>query len=275
MPKRVIFEKQAAFIAESRLTMTQKEMSEALGVSKYAVWRHLTETGQRLPLDQAKALGRKAASEKLKGRSIFTPEQDEILKRDLLKYPVKVLAKRIGVSGTALNTRIKQLGLVIPLEIIQRNIQMGRLKKGNIPPNKGQKMDAATREKIAHTWFVKGHLPHNTLSDGEITIRHQKSNPSGKNPKPYKFIRLAQGRWVELHRHLWRQANGPIPKNHVVVFRDGDTMNCELDNLELITRKENMLRNSITVFPPELRQTVKLTRELQKAIIGQKKNKSE
>ena len=41
---------------------------------------------------------------------------------------------------------------------------------------------------------------------------------------------MAKSRWV------WEQANGPIPKGHVVILLDGDPMNCELGNLECVPR---------------------------------------
>lgn len=62
--------------------------------------------------------------------------------------------------------------------------------------------------------------------------------------KPDYICQKAGGRWVPYHRHLWEQENGPIPAGHNLIFRDGNTMNCALDNLELISRAENVKRNT-------------------------------
>jgi len=62
--------------------------------------------------------------------------------------------------------------------------------------------------------------------------------------KSYKYICLALGSWKPLHIYNWEKTNGKIPKGHCLWFKNGDTMNCELSNLELITRAENMNRNS-------------------------------
>lgn len=41
------------------------------------------------------------------------------------------------------------------------------------------------------------------------------------------------------HRHVWRQANGPIPRGFVVHHRNEDKTDNRLDNLELMTRAEH------------------------------------
>lgn len=45
------------------------------------------------------------------------------------------------------------------------------------------------------------------------------------------------------HRWLWEQAHGAIPKGYNVQFKDGDTLNCVLDNLYLISRKKQLRKN--------------------------------
>jgi hypothetical protein len=64
----------------------------------------------------------------------------------------------------------------------------------------------------------------------EIKVRDLKSGFSGDN------YELKQ-RWV------YEQKHGPIPDNMNVIFKDGNRQNCEIDNLELISKKENLLRN--------------------------------
>ena len=45
------------------------------------------------------------------------------------------------------------------------------------------------------------------------------------------------------HRWLWMQHNGEIPAGMCCVFKDKDTNNCVIENLMLITRKQNLFRN--------------------------------
>ncbi len=110
----------------------------------------------------------------------------------------------------------------------------GRLKPGHKPWNKGKSYTANGSEK---TWFKKGHLPHNTKEDHAISIRY---HVKGYH---YKYIRLSKGIWVLLHRHIWEAVNGQIPKGYNVCFKDKNTLNCNIENLELVSRQENMRRN--------------------------------
>ena len=73
-------------------------------------------------------------------------------------------------------------------------------------------------------------------------------NPNGRKNKPighekvcadgYVWIITEHGR-KQKHRWVWEQANGPVPPNHCIKFKDGDRTNCSLDNLYLVTRAEN------------------------------------
>lgn len=133
-----------------------------------------------------------------------------------------------------------------------------RFSSGHIPWNKGKSMEVVGR--MAETQFKLGNLPHNTKEDGHISIR--KDN----NGRIYKFIRVAKSKWVHLHRHIWTQAHGEIPRGKIVAFKDQNPMNCCLENLELITRSENMKRNTIHRYPEELKDLIRVRSKLKKTI---------
>lgn len=65
--------------------------------------------------------------------------------------------------------------------------------------------------------------------------------------------------WEYIHKRVWADAHGPIPKGHILRFRDGDRSNCALSNLELLTLEDNMRRNTVHNLPPEIRQVIQLT----------------
>lgn len=70
-------------------------------------------------------------------------------------------------------------------------------------------------------------------------------------------------RWVAVQRLVWEAANGPIPPGHIVVFKDGrirtEEAQITLGVLELISRGENMRRNSVhTRYPKEVALLVQL-----------------
>jgi len=119
--------------------------------------------------------------------------------------------------------------------------------------------------KMESTQFKKGGLPPNTKHDGAITLRHDKSN------KNYYYIRLSKAKWMPLHVKIYQDAYGPIPKNHIIVFKDRNTLNVTLDNLECITRQENMQRNTLHRLDPEIKQTIRVLTKLKKTIKNGKK----
>lgn len=134
-----------------------------------------------------------------------------------------------------------------------------RFKKGNKPWNTGIKtkelLSDIAKKGMAKTQFKKGNAPHNTKHDGAISIRHDKA-------RPYKHIRLAKGKWKLLHRHVWEQKHGKIPPKHIITFIDGDTMNCDISNLKMISMKENVKRNGIANYPPEAIKILKIRKQL-------------
>ena len=115
----------------------------------------------------------------------------------------------------------------------------GVFRKGHETFNKGKKMPAEVRAKVAHTMFKKGNLPHNAKGkqDGTITLRRDNRNA------PVYCIRLALGKWEYLSRHTWRQHHGEIPDGYLVIHKDGNPLNCDIDNLQLMSRGDNARRN--------------------------------
>ena len=114
----------------------------------------------------------------------------------------------------------------------------GVFKPGHETFNKGKKMPAEVKAKVEKTMFKKGNLPHNTKSKGDdISIRIDNRG------RKILHIRLGIGKWEYLSRHTWRSFYGEIPDGYCVAHKDGDTMNCRIENLELISRAETARRN--------------------------------
>ncbi|MNL55223.1 hypothetical protein D3C87_1786150 [compost metagenome] len=69
-------------------------------------------------------------------------------------------------------------------------------------------------------------------------------------------------RWHPVHRVVWIAANGPVPDDHIVVFKPGMRTNVleeiTADRLECITRGENAERNHPRARSPELAKLVQL-----------------
>jgi len=142
-----------------------------------------------------------------------------------------------------------------------------QFKPGHIPKNKGQKMPADVYEKVKHTMYKKGSKPYNTQPIGTI---HNRADTQGRL---YQYIKIKDCHWELLQRYVWTQANGEIPAGYVVIFLDGNYLNCELNNLQVISRRENMARNTIQRYPAELQEIMKLTCKLKRKTNGKQQTK--
>jgi hypothetical protein len=76
-------------------------------------------------------------------------------------------------------------------------------------------------------------------------ILHKPTFYNGRKFTPGKggYLRLSAGRNVKrilLHRIVWEDHFGPIPAGFVVMFRDGNRLNCAPSNLKLIGVKEQL-----------------------------------
>ncbi len=109
----------------------------------------------------------------------------------------------------------------------------GRFNKGHTPHNKGKKMSPEVYEKIKPTLFKKGQ-----------TINNRPVGSERIDKDGYAVVKVAEpNKWKLKHITIWESYNGPVPKNHCVIFLDGDIRNFNIDNLALITRAENLYLN--------------------------------
>jgi hypothetical protein len=187
------------------------------------------------------------------------------------KYIAELLGVTISkVYNTAWGAKVKKSPeyMLTPASgrIIEPSIP-NQFKPGHTPHNKGKQMDAEIYEKVAPTMFKKGNKPYNTKPNGTINLRADKTG------RFYQYIKIKDCQWELLQRHVWTQANGEIPTGSVVIFLDGNYLNCELSNLQVITRKENMARNTIQRYPAELQEVMKLTCKLKRKTNGKQQTK--
>jgi len=239
--------------------MSGTDMAIQMGVLKGVVNTFQKKNGYTTPKNVFIA----SRVEKQKLHSSATPEEDDFIKANYLTMPVKQMCRALNRSDVFFRTRLRQLGLTIPREIIEKRSLASQIKTGNIPLNKGKKIDPDLYERIKHTFFTKGHRPKNTLFVGAITIRH---NHIERGCSPYKFIRISEGIWEFLHRYNWMKENGPIPEGHMVAFKTPDTMNCDISNLKLISMEDNLIRNQYQDYPEEFIEVIQTRSLLNKTI---------
>ena len=181
-------------------------------------------------------------------------------------YEIKKVLKR---SINSINSKAYVLKLKKTIAFKRKEAQ--RLKttgkfyqfqKGYVSPNKGKKltefMSPEGIEASKKTRYQKGNQPHNIKANDGVIVDRVDSD--GRN---YRYIRLSKAKWVPLHRHLWEQAYGPIPENHIIIFKDNNTENAVLENLKCMSKAENMLRNSKYNYPEQIIPSMVLINKLE------------
>lgn len=197
------------------------------------------------------------------------PDTPTSVLSDEFNYPIHYiykLAERYNVKKSSAFMQSEYSGRIRPGQQSEASKQH-RFKPGHVPASKGKKLaDYCSPEGIQRSIksrFKKGNKPVSTLYDGAITIRQVKSKGVARW---YKFIRIREKEWEFYHRHIWKKANGAIPEGYNIVFKDGDTLNCTLDNLECISNAELAQRNTIHNLPEPIKELIYLRTSLKKQI---------
>ena len=197
-------------------------------------------------------------------------EEEQFLKRYYFEKTAKEIAVLLGKTIASVKNRVHKLSITLPEAEREKRKFLNQFQSGQIPLNKGKKWDDfMSKEAQANarkTTFKKGNLPHNTKFDNAITIRNDKSGT------PYQWIRIGLSNWQMLHVFNYTKNYGAVPEGFNVYFKNGDTMNCEPENLGLETRADNMKRNSIHNYPEEIKTTIKLLTKLKRIINGKEQN---
>lgn len=134
-----------------------------------------------------------------------------------------------------------------------------RFKPGLTPWNKGTHFVAGGR--AVETRFKPGNVSKRWDAEryqvGALSI----------STDGYIVIKLADGHWDQFHRWLWKEEHGAYPpKGMVLVFKDRDPLNCGLDNLELITRGQLVLRSTWERYPKALLSLMKLATRVKRKL---------
>lgn len=212
--------------------LSRREIAEYLHVPLERVKSYLDNRKMRITKEQKAAKASRILSERNRSNQF-----DDYIKENYLQMYLNEIARKIGKSHTFVDNRMKKLGLILPDEIRQKRMADTLFKKGQISHNKGKKMAPEVYEKVKHTFFKKGNQPHNAKKNGDEVKRRSKG-------KEYWMIKVpGRTRIVHKHRYLWELHHGSIPKGFNVQFKDGNTLNCVIENLYLIDRSKQVMEN--------------------------------
>ena len=164
----------------------------------------------------------------MKKLHFWTDEQLEFLRKQYPKFLKKELLTKVN-AHFKLDIKINQLEACLKNHKIHSG-RTGQFRKGQKSWNKGMKGLNLAGENGKKTQFKKGQIPLNYRPVGSERI----------NVDGYIEIKVADPKtWRLKHRHVWGQANGSIPKSHVIIFLDQNKQNCALENLMMIPRSKH------------------------------------
>lgn len=201
----------------------------------------------------------RAYGERLINRQrLFTPAEERYVRRiapGRWKPEItRMVNERFGTDYT-----VKQVKALMARRGITSGLK-GQFEKGGKPWNAGTRGQGLTGRNRGS--FKPGNVPPNRNpmwderigKDGIIEMKVPERCPYTGFPTRYK----AKHVWI------WEQANGPVPSDHVVAFRDSDRTNICLENLMLVPRAELLEMNRMRyreahpAVKPSIRALVKL-----------------
>jgi len=167
-----------------------------------------------------------------------------------------------GVNGKAYTLRLKKsksyMTKILAIESAKLK-ELGKtyqFKKEQVPYNYGQKISKELYEKCKRTMFKKGNKPGNTKKVGD----------ERKDADGYTYVKIADRDWKLKQRLVYENVHGPIPADSIVIFKDKNKENFDINNLQMITKLDNMLRNTIHNYPEPIQSLIKLNNKLKKQI---------
>lgn len=212
-------------------------------------------------------------------RQPWTDTEIEQLQARYANTSTATLADEFGCSIDRINHKVARLGLKKSPEYLEspaacrlrRGDNVGashRFKPGQVPANKGVRRPGWHAGNMQKTQFKKGQKSHNWMPLGS-----ERFSKEGYLQRKMTDTGYPPHDWVSVHLLLWREHHGDVPAGHAVAFKNGDKADIRIDNLECVTRRELMARNSIHNLPEELKEVITLKGAITRRITnGNRKN---
>lgn len=217
---------------EARKTMTRQAIHAAL-VATFA--------RTDVKVDDIKALCTRRGW--TTGRAAWLPAEDALLRELYPDTPTAEVARRLGRELQATYRRAQLLGLAKGAAFLASpasgRLQAGagvgarhRFTTGHVPANKGQRRPGWTAGRMAESQFQKG-----------VRSRTWKPVGSTRIHEGYHWTKVTDHlgapwtvNWRATHILRWEEAHGPIAKGMALKSLDGDRLNTDPRNWELVPR---------------------------------------
>lgn len=194
----------------------------------------------------------------------WTPMEEAMLRTLYPHMQTKVIAVILGINLHRVYSKAARMGVDKTAEYLaspaayrlRRHDAVGfrhRFAKGHVPANKGMRRPGWAPGRMATTQFKKDQPPRNFLP-----LQSERLNADGYLDRKVGTTGYPPNDWIGVHRLVWMQAHGDIPAGYIVAFKDRNKMNPALENLECISLRENMRRNTIHNLPAPLKEVIRL-----------------
>lgn len=180
--------------------------------------------------------------------TIYNEEVKAFVAENVNKYFNAELCKMLDEKFPELKGRFKPRALAM------------RICKWGLKRDK--KAAAKLRAEVSKGYWKAGIMQNCVDSTKRDTGYVRYCNYKGK--KPHLRVKTEKG-WRLLHVVVWETHHGPVPRNQIIKFKDGNRLNCDIKNLELKSRQEDSINLSdnyvigklIEGTPKEIRDSLK------------------
>jgi len=207
------------------------------------------------------------------GKRLWSAKDDALLRKRYPHESTQSLAAELRRTVSSVYGRAALLGLRKSARYLaspaacrlRRGDNVGakyRFAKGHVPANKGLRRPGWSSGRMKETQFKKGQKGWNwrPLGSRRLVEGYFYTKVSDRRRVPWTR------NWKPTHVLLWEKRHGRVPRGHALAFRNGDRTDIRLANLELMSRRDLMARNSIHNLPKELANTIRLLGVLKRKI---------
>lgn len=120
---------------------------------------------------------------------------------------------------------------------------------------RGLKLQTGTSNK-----FKKGNIPWHKGRGNKRLKGKGKGSPKpigteSVNNSDYVIVKVSEKEWKFKHRLIYEKYKGEIPKGYVVIFADKNKRNFNINNLILISKKQQMTLNKYSLVKEDIELT--------------------
>ena len=152
----------------------------------------------------------------------------EFLRRVYADHHTHAIAAVLRMDPKRVTSKAQNLGLHKSHELVahmareamrrpDHGVRAHSFAPGHVPWNKGTRFVAGGRS--AETRFRPGNHPHTWVPVGTLRIHQGKNGGTGLQRKVADDAGPKTARWKPVARIVWEDAQGPVPPDHIVVFR--------------------------------------------------------